>query len=192
MEELSTKTRIIVGAVACIEQDGLHSLTIRKIAEQADVNVAAVNYHFGTKANLINEVLKSTTEEFVMLWPETADSHDTPREHLRKFCQVCMDGALLRHSHIATDPASQVQRYVNTIKAYGGLGVIDWHVRAAYPKAGRFRQWGQTYLKILDNLAEENDVWVTDLEEIAEWLIRRRRCLETDYHTPVQPTGSPT
>lgn len=92
-DELSTREKIILAAIDCIEQAGIQAVTIRNIAKQAGVNVAAINYYFGSKKELVNEVLMSTTDEFVGLWQEALESKDEPRERLREFCITCIDGA---------------------------------------------------------------------------------------------------
>lgn len=92
--EISTREKIILAAIDCIEQEGIQAVTIRSIAKQAGVNIAAINYYFGSKKELVREVLKSTTEEFVGLWQEALESEDEPRERLREFCITCFDGAL--------------------------------------------------------------------------------------------------
>lgn len=56
------RERIVLATVAVIERDGLAALRIRAVAEQAGVNVAAVNYYFGSKAALIAETLRSTAD----------------------------------------------------------------------------------------------------------------------------------
>ncbi|UCH62648.1 MAG: TetR family transcriptional regulator [Fidelibacterota bacterium] len=93
IEELPIREKIILAAIDCIEQAGIQAVTVRSIAERAGVNIAAINYYFGSKRELVNEVLKSTTEEFVGLWQEALESKDEPRERLKKFCITCIDGA---------------------------------------------------------------------------------------------------
>ncbi len=58
---LTTKDRIIKATLDIISQEGFQNVTIRKIAAMAGVNVAAVNYHFGSKDAVINEALNMVT-----------------------------------------------------------------------------------------------------------------------------------
>ena len=60
-ENLPTKAKIIRVAMDMIAEEGFQSITIRKVAAQAGVNIAAVNYHFGSKDALVDEALKSLT-----------------------------------------------------------------------------------------------------------------------------------
>jgi AcrR family transcriptional regulator len=62
-DEESIRDRIFIATLACIERDGLDSMTVRAIAKEADVNTAAINYYFGTKARLVDQVLTRTLHE---------------------------------------------------------------------------------------------------------------------------------
>ena len=63
MSSEDVKQKIIMTAIECIESEGLQGVTIRKIADQAGVNVAAINYHFGSKEQLFKIVMNSTLNE---------------------------------------------------------------------------------------------------------------------------------
>lgn len=70
LSELSTREKIIDATIESIEEDGIQDVTIRKIAEKAQVNVAAVNYHFSSKKNLLRETLKTTLDNLFIDWEE--------------------------------------------------------------------------------------------------------------------------
>ena len=44
-------------------QQGFASTSLRQVTSRADVNIAAVNYHFGSKDNLVNEVFRRRMDE---------------------------------------------------------------------------------------------------------------------------------
>lgn len=50
--------RIVVATLRAIERDGLDSLTVRSIAREAGVNIAAINYYFRSKDDLVALVLE--------------------------------------------------------------------------------------------------------------------------------------
>ena len=58
MTESSTKDRLLDAAEVLFARKGYEAVSIREIAGDADVNIAAVNYHFQGKANLYREVLR--------------------------------------------------------------------------------------------------------------------------------------
>lgn len=53
-EVLDTRTKILQTTIDIVGLKG--EVTIREITEKAGVNVAAINYHFGNKNNLLKEV----------------------------------------------------------------------------------------------------------------------------------------
>ncbi|MFH0734824.1 MAG: TetR/AcrR family transcriptional regulator [bacterium] len=57
-EKESTKEKILFASLEFIEKNGINAITVRKIAEIADVNVAAINYHFGSKEELLQKALE--------------------------------------------------------------------------------------------------------------------------------------
>ncbi len=56
-DEMSTKSLLIDAAGELFAEYGLEGTTVRAIADKAGVNIAAINYHFGSKENLYREVL---------------------------------------------------------------------------------------------------------------------------------------
>jgi len=58
MTTLSTKERILNSTEKLIAEQGFTALSIRKISLKAHTNLAAINYHFGNKEQLINQVLE--------------------------------------------------------------------------------------------------------------------------------------
>jgi hypothetical protein len=86
----------------------------------------------------------------------------------------CMDGNLFYRGSTPEEAVERVAAYLRRIKEYGGLGVIDWHVRTSLPANREFRDWGTAYLAILDLLAADRELWVADLGEIGRWVEARR------------------
>ncbi|MDD7909659.1 MULTISPECIES: TetR/AcrR family transcriptional regulator [Pseudovibrio] len=56
--ELGTRGRLLDSAERLLAEKGLASTSVRMITEHAGANVAAVNYHFGSKEDLVRAVLK--------------------------------------------------------------------------------------------------------------------------------------
>ena len=54
----STKQRILGAAEELFARHGFAGASLRQVTSAAQVNLAAVNYHFGSKENLINEVFR--------------------------------------------------------------------------------------------------------------------------------------
>ncbi len=63
----STKDRILGAAEELFAQNGFAGTSLRQVTTRADVNIAAVNYHFGSKENLVNEVFRRRMDEMTAL-----------------------------------------------------------------------------------------------------------------------------
>ena len=57
-QQFSTKERILGAAEELFAQHGFSGTSLRQVTSRAAVNIAAVNYHFGSKENLVNEVFR--------------------------------------------------------------------------------------------------------------------------------------
>jgi AcrR family transcriptional regulator len=58
MAEADTRQRILDAAEKLFTDHGFEATTLRQITGAAEVNLAAVNYHFGSKEELIREVFR--------------------------------------------------------------------------------------------------------------------------------------
>jgi TetR/AcrR family transcriptional regulator, regulator of cefoperazone and chloramphenicol sensitivity len=90
----STSERILQATLSIIGNEGFQKITIKKIAELAEVNIAAVNYHFGSKDNVINEAMKILTRKLMKCFEMLDDKEILPKERMRKFLLKYSDTAL--------------------------------------------------------------------------------------------------
>lgn len=58
INSVDTKQRILDAAERLFAEQGYHNTSLRMITTAAKANLAAVNYHFGTKETLLEEVFK--------------------------------------------------------------------------------------------------------------------------------------
>jgi AcrR family transcriptional regulator len=58
MAEIDTRQRILDAAESLFTEFGFDATTLRQITGAAEVNLAAVNYHFGSKEELVREVFR--------------------------------------------------------------------------------------------------------------------------------------
>src|SRR5579863_7990370 len=56
-EQVDTKTRLLDAAEKLFGQNGFDATSLRDITHEAQVNLAAVNYHFQSKESLIDAVI---------------------------------------------------------------------------------------------------------------------------------------
>jgi TetR/AcrR family transcriptional regulator, regulator of cefoperazone and chloramphenicol sensitivity len=86
-KNVPTKERIIKSAGVVFGKMGFKDATIRRIAEAAQVNVAAINYHFQGKEGLYGTVLEDVFHTGFSRFPATLDigADADPEQRLRAF-----------------------------------------------------------------------------------------------------------
>jgi AcrR family transcriptional regulator len=97
MENDSTRQKIIEATIQCIGIHGIHEVTNRLIAKSANVNCAAINYHFGSKENLINEAVKRSLDNYLSEFFNASFEEDpatNPQFILKRFLAESLKDAL--------------------------------------------------------------------------------------------------
>jgi AcrR family transcriptional regulator len=87
IDNLTTKDKIIEAALEIIAREGFQKVTIRKIATTAGVNVAAVNYHFGSKEKVLNEALEHVMIQMKKIFNYLKGEETSPAVRLEAFTQ---------------------------------------------------------------------------------------------------------
>jgi AcrR family transcriptional regulator len=88
---LTTKDKIIKATLDIIAAEGFQNVTVRKIVSRADVNIAAVNYHFGSKDIVIDRALKYVTNRMKNVFTCLIDTEQPPEIRLKKFIKNYTD-----------------------------------------------------------------------------------------------------
>lgn len=85
-----TKSLIIDCAGKLIAQYGFSKVTSKKICEEANINLAAINYHFGSRENLYIEVLKEVHQYLINIdeLNKISLSSLTPKEKIETFIDI--------------------------------------------------------------------------------------------------------
>lgn len=81
-DEISTNQKIIMAVISCIEKEGVHSVTTRSIAREAGVNIAAINYYFGSKEKLVEEAFEYITKDFMMDCRNIIERKDSSKQEI--------------------------------------------------------------------------------------------------------------
>lgn len=98
MSEIDTCMRILGAAESLFIEHGFEATTLRQITGKAGVNLAAVNYHFGSKEALVEEVFRrrlgwlndQCLKELDQLEARAAGAPLRPRQILEAFFGVAM------------------------------------------------------------------------------------------------------
>ncbi|MEY4543810.1 MAG: hypothetical protein RL685_5 [Pseudomonadota bacterium] len=89
------RKRLIEAVIREIERRGLSQLTVRAVAAAAEMNVAAVNYHFRSKQALVAAALESTIEHMLGDTDEIlARLKEDPQAVLAELFTYYLEGAL--------------------------------------------------------------------------------------------------
>jgi AcrR family transcriptional regulator len=72
--ELDPKKRILQAAMELLNEQEPEIITVRQIAERAQVGVGLINYHFKTKDNLLNEAVGGSMSEVAAQWLQANES----------------------------------------------------------------------------------------------------------------------
>ncbi|MGJ8656934.1 MAG: TetR/AcrR family transcriptional regulator [Akkermansiaceae bacterium] len=54
---MKTREKILKSAWRLFAKDGFEAVSVRDVTQDADVNLASINYHFGSKSGLIQEIV---------------------------------------------------------------------------------------------------------------------------------------
>ena len=117
MVKENTVAQLLEAAGEVFAEKGLKDATVREICSRANVNLAAVNYHFGDKERLYIEAVKNARaliEEDVPLPPITIDL--TPEQRLGMFVKT-MVGRLLNPKAAAWQHQLLVREIMEPTKA---------------------------------------------------------------------------
>src|SRR6201996_1728045 len=95
--DAATKAAVLVAAERLFALHGFQSVSVRDITSNAGVNLASVNYHFGSEDALLFEIFRRRTAELnrdrARMLHEASDRHDGKppvREILRAFFEPPM------------------------------------------------------------------------------------------------------
>jgi TetR/AcrR family transcriptional regulator, regulator of cefoperazone and chloramphenicol sensitivity len=82
----TTKSRLLNAACEIFAEKGYQDATVAEICDAAEANIAAVNYHFGDKANLYRQVWAFMFEQSAAQYPLPTDLFEIdPETWLRRF-----------------------------------------------------------------------------------------------------------
>lgn len=155
---MSTKNKILDAAEVLFADKGFNGTSLREITSQAEVNLAAVNYHFGSKKELIKDVMSRYMNE---LSPRLETSLHT----------LCLDDEVQPTLIDVFSAFLEPLLHLNSFKENGtstflqllGRGYTDsqgflrWFLTTQYP--GVFTNFTQAVQKAYPELSKEEMFW---------------------------------
>ncbi|HYL97923.1 MAG TPA: CerR family C-terminal domain-containing protein [Blastocatellia bacterium] len=97
--EDDARTKLLNAASRLFAARGFGGVSVRELAQEAGVNIASVNYHFGSKENLYLDVVRLKFREIreahwnsrAVLEAEQADTPEAARQAIRRFIAEYME-----------------------------------------------------------------------------------------------------
>ncbi|HYK34807.1 TetR/AcrR family transcriptional regulator [Alloacidobacterium sp.] len=107
-EQEDARTRLIDAAITLFAEKGYEGTSVRDLAKAADVNVAAVSYHFGSKDALYTEALRACLAPCGEI-RERMQVHldDARRRKTRKAAEEALRGCIRDFLEILVSPAAK-------------------------------------------------------------------------------------
>jgi AcrR family transcriptional regulator len=88
---IDTRTRIVETAITLFAKKGFAATGLRELANEADVNLAMINYFFGSKKGLLKDILATFFDGYSSLMQQHLRGQDEPKEKLRRFIREAVD-----------------------------------------------------------------------------------------------------
>ncbi len=105
--QAATRAHLLEAAGEVFAEVGFRAATVRQICQRAGANIAAVNYHFGDKAELYRTVLKDSYQAAIAKYPPDfgLPPRATPEQRLRAFVhsfllRIFSEGPSARHGKL--------------------------------------------------------------------------------------------
>jgi AcrR family transcriptional regulator len=179
IEKVDTKSRILDSAEKLFGMKGFEATSLRDITTAADVNLAAINYHFQSKDSLIDAIVARRIEpvnkkRFELL--EAAGPNPTVEQILTAFMapvmQVRVDALVTLIGRILSNPevfvervfakhlAPVSQRFVEALsKALPDLPPSEllWRLHFSVGVMTHTMLWGRIYPKITNGVCDISD-----------------------------------
>jgi len=98
----ATREALVAAGTELFAERGYDGVPVAAIAQQAGVNKAMINYHFGGKRKLYLAIVSATFEEIVTTVERLADSPRPAPEALRELIAAVAEMATRRHPHFCS------------------------------------------------------------------------------------------
>lgn len=137
-----TRARILQTAMEIIKRQGVTGITTRSIAGEADVNPAALNYHYGSKDALIEQALDKLLRKLFEDWKKILEIHEMTLP-VRVYClldytmEVLMDYPGIVGSHLFDPLVSVKMRSVFAKKIGHFLDNLAPKLEEHLPQSGK-------------------------------------------------------
>lgn len=134
---IPTPERILLAAYELFAAKGFEGATTQDICTLAQANIAAVNYHYGSKENLYRAVWEHAAERSRQRWDEAGLEGASPEQQLRQFIEFRVQAVL------SGDESGWFAQLIHREIANPSPLAEELHERFLHPK----RRWFQNLVR---------------------------------------------
>ena len=196
--DVNTRDKLIEVALNIFSLQGYEGASIRAIAEAAGVNVASINYHFGSKHNLYWAVMSYTHQVFKTKFESIAQSSDTLEHMITNIFEDTLKNPVLFKSTMKMmitdgvpepdpqyyDPECEKgppgadyikQKICSELNKTVSPKDLDWAVRAMF---GALMNWCMICTTTKMQLLQRNQKAPVTIKEVQQELLRTIKCIK--------------
>lgn len=153
-----TKTRILDAAEELFMEHGFEATSLRSLTSAASVNLAAVNYHFGTKEELFQTVLTRRLDPMNQERIERLEKLE--REGARSLnVEKILSSMLIPALRLARDEKRGGKNFLRLVgRAYADPAPFIRHF-LSQQYAGMISRYKEAFLKALPHLSRQELTW---------------------------------
>lgn len=129
----ATKERILDAAEALFMEHGFEATSLRAITSAAEANLAAVNYHFGSKEALFEAILTRRLDAMNQARVALLDQFEREAAPLPVSSERILSAMLIPALHLARDPARGGKNFLRLLgRAYADPAPFIRHFLSAH------------------------------------------------------------
>ena len=153
----SSPERILAAAEQLFGEKGFSSVSLRQVTSAAEVNLAAVNYHFGSKDGLIEAVLRRNVEPINAERLRMLDEYESAASasvELERIVEAFLRPGIVSLSH--SEHGRRLLQLYGRVHAEPNPQIHDLFMKMFVPISQRF---GAALRRSLPHLSEDEIIW---------------------------------
>jgi AcrR family transcriptional regulator len=154
-----TKTRILDAAERLFVEHGFEATSLRSLTTAAEVNLAAVHYHFGSKEELFQAVLTRRLDPMNQERIELLEKVERESTGRPLSCEKILFAMLIPALRLARDEKRGGKNFLRLVgRAYADPAPFIRHFLSAQ-YAGMIGRYKEAFLKALPHLSRQELTW---------------------------------
>ncbi|WP_131113780.1 TetR/AcrR family transcriptional regulator [Lichenihabitans psoromatis] len=152
-----TRARIVAGALRALETHGLGQTTTRRIAEESDIRLATLHYHFSSKEAVLLAVLEMMIDDMTATLTARTRSSDALDARIAYILRASW-------SYVEQTRAKQIVQYELTLYAVRTKG-CEWLA------ARQYQAYVGAYVDLLSGGRASPELAAADAEDLARLML---------------------